>query len=167
MEWKKVTESKKVRVITVIGVALMLVIGGAVVIGAHTDGFSCGAFRGHHGGKFHENFLAHIDERVEAFNLSESQTEGYKAIREKISSEMASHAEKRKQFISDISGELDQDSPNGEKIAEMLRQKANEVPEMASVHIGYILEFYNLLDDEQKQQVTEKIRERLAGCQGI
>ncbi len=164
MELKKIMESKKAKVIGIVCVSLALVIGGVAVIGAKTGGFSCGAFRGHHNGKVHEYFLGHMDECIETLNLSESQMEGYKEFREKISSGMKVHMEKREQFIGGISKEINQETPDMEKIASMLKQKVSDIPDMASTHIDHALEFYNLLDDGQKQQVLKKVRERLSKC---
>ncbi|MCP4351025.1 MAG: hypothetical protein GY795_36625 [Desulfobacterales bacterium] len=163
MEFKKVMESKKAKVIAVVCVSLMLVIGGVAVIGAKTGGFGCGAFRGHHG-KSHEFFLAHMDGCIETLNLSDSQMGGYKAIREKISSGIKEHKEKREQFMGDVSKEISQKNPDMEKVASMLREKISNIPDIASTHIDYALEFYNLLDDEQKQKVLEKARNRLSQC---
>ncbi|RJR31910.1 MAG: hypothetical protein C4576_31215 [Desulfobacteraceae bacterium] len=115
---------------------------------------------GFHKGDF-EAALKHVDERVEALNLTEAQKEKYAAIRLKIKSELIQGRENRKKLAVDVRNEMQRDLPDMHKVAGMVSDHIGMLPAALDKGMNLFLEFYEVLDENQKTKIIKHMRKHL------
>jgi len=156
-------KSKKKYVI--IGSAVLLVIfimGSGFLAMEGPPGFCGKGFHpGFHGRDFPKHILERLDSKVEELNLSESQQVKYEEIRDKIAADMSNMMENRKNFFTELKEEMNQENPDIEKIAALLKEKFEWMPVKIGAHLDHFIEFYNILDEEQKGRMIERFREKM------
>lgn len=161
------TTRKKGIMIVGIGILSLLVAGG---IGCGLRSPSEGGDRawspwkgrhGFHGKNFPDHILNHIDERVEALNLTEAQKEQYRAIREKVRSDLAAGQEARRHLAARVRKEMEKELPDLHQVASLVSEHAARMPEGLDKGMNRFLEFYEILDDTQKAKVIAHLRDRL------
>ncbi len=112
---------------------------------------------------FPENILKRIDSKVAELNLNSAQQEEYNNIREKMKADLIEGRDQRLRNFDEINDELNMPNPDVSKIVSMVKkfhaegsakrnEKFNEYADTA-------IEFYNMLDEEQKSIVIEKLRD--------
>jgi len=128
----------------------------------------CGPFGHKKGpGYFHSSFhdkkcsdriLKHLDRKVDKLNLTEKQQEKYQELRTKIQSDLNGIKENRNVFVKKVQAEINNDNPDMEKIAAMIKKETVKIPNKINNHIDYFMEFYNVLDNEQKGRIIEDMK---------
>lgn len=138
-----------------------LVIGALILCFGLVAG--CGPHRFHRfrDRDFPKRLMKHWDKHVAELDLSEPQRERYEEIREEILASLEKAREDRESFFSDLRSEIDREDPDLERIVGLVKDKLQEMPRLVEENLDYFLEFYNILDDNQKAQVMEMIRERM------
>ena len=156
-------KSKKRYVI--MGSAVLLVIfimgSGFLAMGGPSGFYGKGFHHRFHGRDFSKHVLERLDGKVEDLNLSETQQVKYEEIRDKIAADMSNMMENRKNFFTELKEEMNQENPDIEKIAELLKEKLEQMPVKIGAHLDHFVEFYNILDEEQKGRMIERFREKM------
>jgi hypothetical protein len=118
---------------------------------------------GHHGFKdkdFPERIMKRLDRKVDDLDLSESQSETYKEIRAKIKANLIKAGEERGELFDEIRAQLDREKPDMNAAVELVKEKLRGMPEHMGHTLDLFMEFYNVLDEDQKAKVVEMIRKR-------
>lgn len=116
---------------------------------------------GFHGKDFSEHVLKHVDERVQTLNLTEPQKEQYAAIRLKLKSELIGGHENRKRFMTSVREEMKKDMPDIHEVAGRISDHVGMLPGALDKGLNLFLEFYEILDENQKARVVQHFRDRL------
>ena len=153
----------------VIGAIILVV---ALVVGCWL--FSpCGKHRfcdrdfppGFHGEDFSEHVLGRLDKKVEKLDLSETQQGKYQEIRNKIEADLAKMRENRKVFFRELQNEFNRESPDVNAVASLLKGRIQLIPGFMEGKLDQFLDFYNMLNKDQKAQVIKKFREKIGKVQ--
>lgn len=107
-----------------------------------------------------KRMLEHIDEHVEELQLSDTQNDQYLAIRARLETDLVKQQEDHKAFKASILTIIDREDSSVKDLTAAFRTKSKEIPGVADLYLNYIDEFYEILDDQQKAQVMEEIREK-------
>jgi len=117
----------------------------------------------HHG--FHEEFadfiLWRMDRHVKDLNLDETQMQEYERIREEVKGYLTEAMEKRRDFHGILVDEISKEKPDIDALANLVKERMKNVPDFLSKHLDLFVEFYNILDENQKAQVIERLRYRM------
>jgi len=115
---------------------------------------------GHHRPHFRRStdvLLSRIDRRVKLLNLTEEQQVQYEEIRDRFEQDLRRDLAELRDLRNHLSDELNSQDPDMEKITEMLKMS---IPESRNRYIDYFVEFYNILDEEQKKKMTTHMNKR-------
>ena len=133
-----------------------------------------GPFRPHHPCKkswhdrFHqrgiERILGKLDKGMEELNLNDSQQEKYEALRSRFKEDLSGMGQDRTAFFIDVKTEIDREAPDMVKLAGLLQQRLEMMEDRLGAHIDAWVEFYQMLDDDQKAKVIEALRDRFEDC---
>lgn len=111
--------------------------------------------------KFTEHMLSGMDKMVKKLNLTAPQQEKYQELRKKVENDLAKTIEDRKKLFSDLQAELDRQTPNMSAMSETVKVKIKSMSELFETHLDYFTEFYNVLDENQKAQIIQAMREKM------
>ena len=156
-------KSKKRYVIMGSAVLLVIFIMGSGFLAMEGPPGFCGKgfHPGFHGRDFPKHALERLDCKVGKLNLSESQKVKYEEIRDKIAADMSNMIENRKNFFTELKEEMNQENPDIEKIAALMKEKLEQMPVKIGAHLDHFVEFYIILNEEQKSRVIERFREKM------
>ena len=123
----------------------------------------CGHHKRHrfHGKDFSEHIMNRLDKRVEKLDLSETQKKRYEEIRKKVAASLTEGMKQREGFLRELQDEINREDPDMEEIASLVKRRLSEMPSFIETHIDYFMEFYDILDEEQKTEVIKKIRKKM------
>jgi Spy/CpxP family protein refolding chaperone len=131
----------------------------------------CGPYRYHKergwghprfsGRDFPERMLKHMDTKAEELDLTEGQREAYEEIRAKIKANLIQAGEDREKLFTQVREELDRENPDMKAVVGMVKGKLKDMPEHMGKALDLFLEFYSVLDEDQKAKVVEVIREKV------
>jgi Spy/CpxP family protein refolding chaperone len=158
----------------------LMIIGGvifslAVVLGIGiTSAFGPkngwgGFHRGFHGIGFHhgppieeitEFIMWKMDRRARELNLTEPQRREFERIKDEVRSTIAEAIERRREFHRRVMEELDRETPDIVGLADTIKGRVNSIPQMVSTKIDLLVNFYDMLDNEQKARLVEMCRSR-------
>jgi hypothetical protein len=113
------------------------------------------------GKDFSEFILARIDSRVEDLDLSEDQMEEYRGIRQRVKDKFVFAMEKRKEFSRELHDEINKDNPNMNALASRIKLHLGKMEDFMSGNLDLLMEFYDILDKDQKARVIEKMRDKM------
>ncbi len=113
------------------------------------------------GKDFSEFILARIDSRVEDLDLSETQMEEYRGIRQKVKDKIVFAMEKRREFFRELRDEVNEDNPDINALAGRIKLHLGKMEDFMSNNLDLLMEFYNILDEDQKARVIEKMRDKM------
>ncbi len=152
------------------------VVGGIVLFIMLFAGFGlvagCGPCRGFHRGfhpRFHnkdfsEHILRRLDRRVEALNLSEAQKEKYEEIKGKLVTRLKEHMDDKKRLMEEIQTEMKKREPDVKALSESIKKQMKRFPDFMEGNLDLFIEFYETLDQEQKDKIMATIREKMKRC---
>jgi hypothetical protein len=112
-------------------------------------------------GGFEGLVLDRLDERVEDLGLNEDQTRTYGALREQFKVNLRAGADKRRAMIVELNQALAQENPDIRALNAEVKARLEEVPGMLSANLDLLADFYDILDQEQKDKFLQKARRRL------
>ncbi len=123
----------------------------------------CGAYRRHrlHHRDVSKYVLKRWDRHVAKLDLSDVQKEQHQEIRQRVEASLRQAKEDRERFFSDLKSELDRENPDPTRLVVLAKERAKAVPGMIGENLDHFVEFYNILDADQKAQVIEMIRKRM------
>ncbi len=108
-----------------------------------------------------EVMLRRLDTRVKKLELTEAQTRQYKEIRTRFKRDLLNDFSSLKNTHTEISAQIMMDDPDIPAIADELKQRMAGSPDLRAKYLDYFVEFYNILDEDQKQKVLKHINRRL------
>ncbi len=114
------------------------------------------------GKDFSQFILARIDSRVEDLDLSETQIEEYGGIRQKVKDKFVFAMEKRREFFRELHDEVNEDNPDMNALTGRIKLHLGKMEDFMSGNLDLLMEFYNILDEDQKARVIEKMREKMS-----
>ncbi|NVM26073.1 MAG: hypothetical protein HWN70_09205 [Desulfobacterales bacterium] len=119
---------------------------------------------GFHSKDFSEFILWRLDKKVKDLHLSDTQKEKYEVIKGKIETHLKEGFEDRKRLMEDFHTEINKEDPNIERLAETIKKKIKKVSGFMEESLELIVEFYETLDENQKDRVISHIREKAERC---
>lgn len=165
------TGRKKYFIIGGIVLLIMLLAGfGLVAAWGPCGSFDGGFHPGFHGKCFHPGFhikdfseflLWRMDRRAKELDLSGEQRGKYEAIRSRIEAHLAEGMEDRKRLMEEFHTEINREDPDVRHLAESLKKKIKEISGFIEENLDLFVEFYEALDDVQRQRVIDAIRDRM------
>ena len=160
---------KKKYVIVGSVVAFLVVVTGFCIVKASGDYGLCG--RGFHPPFFKKAFpgriLNRMDNKMEELNLSEEQKEKYAQLKVSFKADFEEMRTGRYEFMNDMRAIMDQKKPDMQMLAGLVKNRLNRMPDRIGTHLDQLVDFYNILNEEQKARVLERMRERMARCEKI
>ena len=158
---------KKKYVIAGSVVAFLVLVTGFCMVKASGDYGFCG--RGVHPPffkkAFPERILNRMDNKMEELNLSEEQREKYAQLKASFKADFEEMRTGRYKFMNEMRDVIDQKKPDMQKLAGLIKDRLNRMPDRIGTHLDQLVDFYNILDEEQKARVMERMRERMASCE--
>ena len=109
---------------------------------------------------FPERMLKRMDNKVEELDLTEGQRETYGEIRARIKANVVKAGEEREDLFTQLREGLDRENPDMNALVGMVKGKLKDMPEHMGQALDLFLEFFNVLDEDQKANVVEMIREK-------
>jgi len=151
-------------------VVAFLVLGtGFCILKASGDYGFCG--RGFHPPftkkAFPERILKHMDKKMEELNLSEEQKKKYAQLKVSFKADFEEMRSRRHKFMNEIKVEIEQQNPDMQRLADTVKDRLKHMPERIGTHLDQLVDLYNVLNEEQKAKVLERMRERMASCEKI
>jgi len=146
--------------------AVILFMGILAVIGVNA---ACGP-RGHWQKGFHSRFhcedvtdfvMWKMDRHVKDLNLNEDQKQEYDRVRSEIKANIMEAMEKRREFHGIVQAELNKDNPDMKSLANLVKHRLDKMPGLIGKPLDLFVEFYNILDKDQKAKVIERFRWRM------
>jgi Spy/CpxP family protein refolding chaperone len=108
-----------------------------------------------------EHVLSHMDRHVEELNLTEAQKAQYEEIRLRLRDHLLDGAEKRKQAVQDLKQAMKAENPDLPAMAASIKERMHHIPAHMGKNLDLFVEFYNILDQEQKAQVIKHFQKKL------
>jgi Spy/CpxP family protein refolding chaperone len=108
-----------------------------------------------------EHMLRRIDKRAKSLDLTETQKTRYNEIRKRLENDLQEDIKKFYDLPDQIGLMVNEENPDMEEMAELLKMRMSETPALRGKYIDYFVEFYTILDEEQKQQVLDHINRRI------
>lgn len=115
------------------------------------------------GRDFSERILKHMDSHVEELNLTETQRQSYEALKTKLKACLEDGKARRTAWVGELRTELNREKPDIQVVAAHVKKATKAFPEAMDRHVDLFVEFYNLLDEEQKMKVVQRFRDRMGG----
>ena len=110
---------------------------------------------------FPEHIMKRMDNRVEDLDLSETQKEKYEDFRQKIQSNLTRGFEERKTLMEELQKEINRETPDMNAMTGLVKKGLKDMPGSMEGNLDLFVEFYNVLDEDQKAQVVEMMRKRM------
>ncbi len=107
--------------------------------------------------------LEHIDDKVDDLDLGEEQTEKYHFLRLRLEAEMAKQRADWMVFKIEMYKEAHQNQQEIKPMTRMLQEKLNQMPSSISIYLDFVDEFFEILNNEQKAEVFEELKDKLDG----
>jgi hypothetical protein len=124
-----------------------------------------GCHPGPHGEDIADFILWKMDRHVKELNLNDAQKKEYEKSKEEIRAGIAEAIERKKDFHRIVHEEMDKENPDINALAGLMKERAQNIPDMVSKPIDLFVNFYNLLDESQKAKVIEMFRARMGATQ--
>jgi hypothetical protein len=152
------------------------IVGGIVLLVMLFTGFGlvtgCGPCRGFHRGyhpRFHnkdfsEFILRRLDKRVEGLNLSEAQKKKYEEMKGIIETRLKEHRDDRKRWMEEIQTAMNKEDPDVKVLSESVKKRIEHFSGFMEGNLDLFVEFYETLDQEQKDRIMAAIREKMKRC---
>ncbi len=116
---------------------------------------------------FPERILNRMDNKMEELNLSEEQKEKYIQLKASFKADFEEMRTGRYKLMNDMRAVIDQEQPDMERVAGLVKDRLRRMPDRIGTHLDQLVDFYSILDEEQKARVVERMRERMASCEKI
>ena len=113
------------------------------------------------GTRFSERFLHRMDSKVEDFNLSPAQQKRWTQLRSRIQADLEQQRRERSEIITGLKREFQKENPDTARALTGVKDRLSTGPSFMTKHLNYLIEFYGILDDNQKRQFNEMFRGRL------
>ncbi len=152
------------------------VVGGIVLVVMLLAGFGfvaacgpCRAFEGDFQPRLHQKHfldfaLWRLDKGVEELNLSETQKERYGELKEEIKTGLKERMDERNRWREELQTELSKENPDVRALSESVKHRIELFSGFMEENLDLFAEFYQTLDQQQKQKVLAMVREKMKRC---
>jgi hypothetical protein len=113
---------------------------------------------------FSEHVLKRMDKQVAKLDLSEDQHEKYMEIRQRVAADLAEGMARKRQLFFEFQGEINKEEPDINIIADLFKDRLRGIPDVMEKQLDYFVEFYNILDENQKVELIQKIQKKMKRC---
>ncbi|MCP3874527.1 MAG: hypothetical protein GY699_15400 [Desulfobacteraceae bacterium] len=163
------TKKKKVISIVSISLLVMVIFGFGFVLVSGAFGF--GPDRGHRFSKrdmplfmqkeISEFVLWRMDKGADTLDLSETQEKLYNGLRSGLQRTLEKGIQTKHEFKKQAHLEFDKETPDLSVIAVNILSTVDVMSSALSENLVFFSNFYNSLDDDQKREITDKIKEKI------
>jgi hypothetical protein len=108
-----------------------------------------------------EFILWRMDKTAQTLNLNQAQKVKYEALKNTITSRLATGFEERQQLSARFLEELDKENPDVQGLVESVKTRINGFSGFLSNNLDLLADFYESLDSGQKRLLNTEIRERM------
>ena len=144
--------------------AILLTGFGLVAAWGPCGGFDRGFHPGFHNKDFSEFILWRLDKRVEELDLSEAQKGKYEETKGKIETQLNDGMDDRKRLVEELQIEINKENPDVKVLAESVKKRIKRIAAFMEGNLDLFVEFYENLDEEQKDRIMATIREKMERC---
>ena len=156
------TRKKKYFIIGGIILLIMLLTGfGLVAAWGPCGGFDRGFHPGFHNKDFSDFILWRLDKKLADLNLTDVQKEKFEEIKGKIETQLKAGMDDRKRMIEEFHAEINKEDPNVKALAGKIKKKIEEISGFMEENLDLFVEFYETLDDTQKDRLIDAIKDRI------
>lgn len=110
---------------------------------------------------FSKHVMKRLDSRVKKLDLSETQKKKYEEIRLKIQANLTKGVEERNKFFRVLQSEIDRENPDMNAVAGLVKKQLKEMPGLMEDNLDLFVEFYNVLDEDQKARLIKMIQKKI------
>ncbi len=152
------------------------VVGGIALFVMLLAGFgfvaACGPCRAFEGGfhpGLHQRYfldfvLWRLDKGVEELNLTETQKKRYGELKEEFRARLKEGMDERKRWREELQTEMSKENPDVRALSEFVKQRIERFSGFMEENLDLLVEFYETLDQQQKEKVLVMVRERMKRC---
>jgi protein CpxP len=148
------------------------IVGGIVLLIVLFTGLGLvaarGPCRGFHPGLHDRDVLEFIlwrlDKRVEGLDLSEAQKEKYEEMKKKLETRFKEHRDDRKRFMEELQTAMNKEDPDVKVLSESIKKRIERFSGFMEGNLDLFVEFYETLNQEQKDRIMAAIREKMKRC---
>jgi Spy/CpxP family protein refolding chaperone len=137
---------------------------GLVVAWGPCRGFQRGFHPGFHGKDVSEFILWRLDKRVEGLSLSEAQKGKYEEMKAKLKTRFKEHRDDRKRFMEELQTAMNKEDPDVKGLSKSIKKRIERFSGFMEGNLDLFVEFYEILDKEQRDRITAAIREKMNRC---
>jgi hypothetical protein len=141
-------------------VGLLAGLGVTVASGPHST-WGCGFHSRFHSEDIADFISWKMDKRVEELNLNEGQMQEYEKIKGEVMVNITEAVEEKKEIHRIIHEEMSKDKPDMNAIANLVKERIKNMPDLIGKNLDLFLKFYGTLDEDQKARLIEKFRLRM------
>ena len=156
------TGRKKYFITGGIALAVMVLLGfGLVAARGPGRCFDRGLHRGFHGRNFSEHAFARLDGMIADLSLSDEQNEHFETMKKTIRDGMAEDGKDHEKLFLELRNEFENQDPDIEHAAGLLKNRFQKIPVHMETILDLFVEFYDSLDEAQKDRVLEGLRKKM------
>jgi Spy/CpxP family protein refolding chaperone len=127
-----------------------------------------GPCRGFHPGFHHKNvsefILWRLDKGIEGLNLSEAQKGKYEEMKGKLETRFKEHRDDRKRWMEELQTAMKKEDPDVKALSESVKKRIERFSGFMEGNLDLFVEFYETLDQEQKEKIMATIRKKMKRC---
>jgi Spy/CpxP family protein refolding chaperone len=127
-----------------------------------------GFYRGFHPWLHHKDvsefILCRLDKGVEGLNLSEAQKGKYEEMKGKLETRVKEHRDERKRFMEELQSAMNKEDPDVKVLSESVKKRIERFSGFMEGNLDLFVEFYQTLNQEQKEKITAAIRKKMKRC---
>ncbi len=108
---------------------------------------------------FPDRVLKRMDKKISKLELTTDQQQEYDKIRADVRTDLIKFRDDKMEAMKFITAELKQENPDLGKISEYMKKSHHRNPDKIHAYMDRTVDFYNILDPDQKAKVIEKMRD--------
>jgi hypothetical protein len=156
---------KKYFIVGSIVLLILLFTGfGLVAARGPCRGFHRGFPPGFHHKDALEFILWRLDKGIEGLNLSDPQKGKYEEMKGKLETRFKEHRDDRKRFMEELQTAMNKEDPDVKVLSESIKKRIERFSSFIEGNLDLFVEFYDTLDQEQKDKIMAAIREKMKRC---
>ena len=167
--------TKKKKTILIVSISLFVIVASGfsfvMITGACGNGPMCGSGFGH---RFHKRgmppfmqkeigsfMLWRMDNGVKSLDLTGSQQKEYDTFRAKLEEALDKGIKAKMEFKQQTMLEFDKENPDLSSVSTKMQSNIELMSTSLTENLSMFTDFYNSLNDKQKNIITKKIKERI------
>jgi len=86
----------------------------------------------------------------------------YRGIRQRVKDKFVFAVEKRREFFRELRDQINEDNPDMNALAGRIKLHLGKMEGFMSDNLDLLIEFYNILDEDQKAMLLENARKKMS-----